>query len=236
MFLSQHINFDFTWNRWLIRYYHGLIGQKFYVYSWYTFCTQNPGLFFFVGTLDNFYKPFFVNAFFVLSGYLIFKKQLKPQVNALSSKIWYKQIGVCYLENMFFRIVIPTVLFGTILYVPKVLMRGGIFDWSAFIYQSIGGCAFWFTSALAVAELLLFCIFLFRIVNPYIVFSFSVAITLIGYWMSLSGVEKFPWYYQTGMCSMIFLSIGGIYYDIENKMTTLKYQIRNIEFVFLLSV
>lgn len=191
---------------------------------------------FFVGTLDYFYKPFYVNAFFILSGYLIFKKQLKHQVKTLNSNTWYKQFGASYLKNLLFRIAIPTVLFGAIGFIPKMLMRGQNLDWSLFINQSIGGCAFWFTSALTIAELLLFCIFIFRIVNPYIVFLFSIIITLIAYWLSLSGVEKFPWYYQSGMCAMIFISTGGIYFDIEKKMAYPKCQIINNEFVFLLGL
>ena len=191
---------------------------------------------FHVGMLDLFIRPFFVNVFFVLSGYLIVKKQLKPQVKVLSSKIWFNQVGISYLKNILFRIVIPTILFGAILFVPKILMRGGNLDLSDFIRQSIGGCGLWYTPALTVAELLLFCIFIFRVVSPYIIFLFSTAITLLAYWLSISGVEGYPWYYLAGMCSMIFISIGGIYFDLENRKAFLKYQHKKLEYIFLLGI
>ena len=186
---------------------------------------------FHVGIVDIFFRPFFVNAFFIISGYLIFKKQLNPQIRVLRFKNWYKQYGNKFLNNVFFRIAIPTILFGTFLFVPKILMRGGG-DLSLFVRQSIGGCGLWFTPALTIAELLLFCVFLVRITSPYIIFFLSIIVTLLASWLNLIGVEGYPWYYQTGMCSTLFLSIGGIYFDIENKI----YQFKNIECLFLVSI
>ena len=46
-----------------------------------------------VGELRNIYLPFFVPAFFFVSGYLLFMKQLKEPLISLSAKDWFNSIG-----------------------------------------------------------------------------------------------------------------------------------------------
>ena len=177
---------------------------------------------FYISHLDDLVEPFFVNIFFVISGYLIFRKQLSPVVCGKVIKDWIDCYGRTYLSNLLFKIMIPTVLFGALLFVPKILMRGGEFNLNKFWGQSVGGGGLWFTPALAVAEFLLFLLFIVRVVNPYKVLLFSCVLGCLAYFFHCEGLSNYPWYYQTGMCAMVFISIGGVLYDLEQRHKCLK--------------
>ena len=76
------------------------------------------------------YGPFFVNAFFFVSGYLIFRKQLGTKVFSFCLKEYFKsntsKNGM--LTNMFWRIAIPSALFSMIDYLPKRIVGGAQFQ------------------------------------------------------------------------------------------------------------
>lgn len=173
---------------------------------------------YYVFRVNDIIEPFFVNVFFLISGYLIFRKNLKPEIYKLCMKDYWHDYGKAYLYNVVFKIVIPTILFGALLFVPKVLMRGGEMDLHLFLRHSIGGCGLWFTPALAVAELLLFCLLIFRKFNPYFVLLCSVGFIFIAEMLHDKGVSGFPWFYQTGMLATIFMAMGGVVYDLEHRI------------------
>lgn len=173
--------------------------------------------YYYVLRMDDIIEPFFVNVFFLISGYLIFRKNLKPEIYKLCMKDYWHDYGKAYLYNVVFKIVIPTIIFGALLFVPKVLMRGGEMDLFIFLRQSIGGCGLWFTPALAVAELLLFCLLIFRKINPYFVLLCSVGFIFIAEFLHKKGVSGFPWFYQTGMLATIFMAMGGVFFDLEHR-------------------
>ena len=171
---------------------------------------------YFIGRLDELVEPFFVNIFFVVSGYLIFKKQMTPNVYGMSRKEWIRHDGRVFLKNLLFKIIIPTILFGALLYIPKVVIRGGELNMAHFLRHSIGGGGLWFTPALAVAEMLLFVLLIVRMVSPIRVFIVSIGLTIAAWFIHSVSPVNYPWYYQTGMCATLFLSFGGILYEIEH--------------------
>ncbi len=78
-----------------------------------------------IGIVRNLIEPFYVHAFFIASGYLLFWKQLSS--HSLDEKP-YEYImrgkGAKLLCNIFFRIVLPSIVFSFIFYFPKMLLGG----------------------------------------------------------------------------------------------------------------
>lgn len=152
------------------------------------------------------YGPFFVNAFFFVSGYLLFRKFKSDNSSDTRLKT---------LKNIFFKICIPSMIFSTIDYIPKNIVNG--------VPMSVGGFAFdvmlrgtnWFTCALAVAELLLVVCFCFsKKVNTWRVLAFSIVFFVVGLLLKTNDVrilgnEYLPWFYKSGLMATLFLAWGG---------------------------
>lgn len=64
------------------------------------------------------------------------------------------------LSNILFRIALPTVIFSTINFFPKKILRGEEIDLWSFAHDTILGGSLWFTCTLTVAELLIFLLLL----------------------------------------------------------------------------
>lgn len=117
-----------------------------------------------------------------------------------------------------FRIVIPSVIFSTVEFLPAILLRGESFEMEHFLYKTIGGGTYWFTSALVVAQLLFLLLLSTRIKN---VWFYATAGATIGlgatylitndYWFEGTNL----WAYKHGLISMFFLGLGGIYWRYE---------------------
>lgn len=95
------------------------------------------------------FKPFYVNAFFFVSGYLFFKKQFR-HIDNYNFVNFEKN-----LQNVIFRLVIPTIVFATIMYVPKLLFHDKDISIVQYVYDVFGGISFWFTSSIVVAQIIL---------------------------------------------------------------------------------
>ena len=115
----------------------------------YVHCTNYYG--YKIGRINDFIHPFYVNAFFFVSGYLLFRKQLSTPVIDENYVKYIKGSGRKYLLNIFYRIIVPSTLFAIVGYAPKNLLRGSGLDFSDFLWETVGGRTYWFTSALAVA-------------------------------------------------------------------------------------
>lgn len=160
--------------------------------------------------------PFYVNAFFFISGYLLIKKYFKENhIKNYSIKREYKND----LKNVLFRITIPTIIFSAIIYIPK---HSGIFDLNSFIYKVLGGISLWFTSALCISQLIIYTLLLSRRTNIwfYTVITFVIFLltTFLGNVKSKSAMEYFPWFWQTGFIYTFLMLLGGVYYKHENKI------------------
>lgn len=178
--------------------------------------------------IDIPYGFFFVNAFFFVSGYLIFSKQLaNSEIDCNVRTFWKKNIvdgGL--LPNIIFKIAIPSIVFSTIDYVPKVLIRGEEMSlWMYFQDTFLRGTN-WFTCALTVSEMIIFIFLLSRLRRiRYYVLS-GAAIAIFGKYLQdnnflILGNTYMPWFYKSGMIATIFLVLGGLFFKYEKKLDDL---------------
>ena len=109
--------------------------------------------------IDRFVYTWYVNAFFFVSGYLLFWKQLtSPKIDE-NRNIYITSGGRSLFQNIVFRIVIPSIIFCTIEFVPSCIIQGRGIDIGFALFKTIGGGTYWFTSALVVSELILLGLF-----------------------------------------------------------------------------
>lgn len=172
--------------------------------------------------INRFIYPFYVNAFFFVSGYLLFRKQLSEPLISQRASEYLLGGGKILLVNIIYRLIIPSTLFASIEFLPSHLLRGMTFDYGTLLYKTIGGCTYWFTSALVVAELLLLLMFVSRVRNIWIYFiasclMYALGQSIVSYDFSLlEQYPSFPWQYKNGMYAIIFLAFGGVYWKFEN--------------------
>ncbi len=126
-------------------------------------------------------------------------------------------------SNIFFRIVIPTILFSSLLYLPKTIFHSSGIVFSQYLFDVWGGISFWFTSALTVAEisLLLFFLFIPRNIWVYTILTFLVFVIGIHFSNSntnMSAAAYFPWFYRTGLIYTFIMVLGGIYQRFEQSI------------------
>lgn len=169
------------------------------------------------------YRPFFVNAFFFVSGYLLFKKQLSQRSLIIDKWLWIKNEGCQFLKSILFKLIIPTIIFSAAMFAPKVLLRGSEITLNNFIHDTIMGGSIWFTSALAVAELLIFIPLSMHIKNIWIYVLFGILLCscssfLYSNHIYINGDPTLPWYYKSGMSATILMSLGGAYWKYEEQM------------------
>lgn len=174
------------------------------------------------GVLDHLVHPFYVNAFFFISGYLLFRKQLSEPMISQTYSEYLVGGGKKLLMNIVFRIIIPSVIFSSIEFLPAMMLRGESFKLGYFFFKTIGGGTYWFTSALVVAQLLFLLLFTTRIrkVWFYVIVGATIGVGstyLItnNYWLGVLNL----WAYKHGLISVFFLSLGGLYWRYEMIIT-----------------
>ena len=129
--------------------------------------------------------------------------------------------GQLLVSNILFRIVIPSVIFSLIEFLPSSLIQGRSIEVSNFIFKTIGGQTYWFTSALAVAELLILLMLLTRKKSIWFYAIISIAIGACGIWMAQNGItllQKNWWAYRQGLIAVMFLAFGGLYWRYEKPL------------------
>ena len=182
----------------------------------------------FTSSINTFIHPFYVNAFFFVSGYLFFRKQLSGNLLCQDIGEYINGGGNTLIISVLYRLAIPTLLFSIIEFFPSHILRGHGFGLSAFLYKTIGGCTYWFTAALVVAELLLFLLLLTRRKNVWFYFICSIVLFGLGQYLVKNGISLFasypslPWQYKHGLLAILFLAFGGLYWRYEaaiNKLT-----------------
>ena len=173
--------------------------------------------------INSFLHPFYVNAFFFVSGYLLFRKQLsEPLISQRASEYLLLGGGKTLILNILFRLIIPSTLFAAIEFIPSHLLRGMTFDIGTLLYKTIGGCTYWFTSALVVAELLILLMLVsrkrsiwFYLIASCVIYALGQSIVNCGFTL-FDHYPSLPWHYQNGMFAVIFLAVGGVYWKFEN--------------------
>lgn len=156
-----------------------------------------------------FIYPFYVNAFFFISGYLLFRKQLSVHGSVK------KMIG-----NILFRLVFPSILFAIIEFFPAHILRNSDFDLQLFFVKTVGGCTYWFTSALTVAQMLIALMLLSRVKKMGFYLLLCCLLYLLGISLTLIAplpdvTMSFPWQYRHGLYCILFLALGGLYWRYE---------------------
>lgn len=161
------------------------------------------------------YQLFYVNAFFLVSGYLFFRKQLSSPVIDEPRKVFIKTDGKRLFENIVFKILLPTVLFGLLFFVPKLVIRDTPFSLEYLCRDVFLGGWSWFTATLFVSELFLLVLLVTRQKNLWF---YSVA-TLIGTFavFMLPRDTNYVWYYQSGVFASLILVLGGFFWKYEDK-------------------
>lgn len=163
-------------------------------------------------------SPFYVNAFFFVSGYLLYKKYLQENIIInFASQAYINGIKTCI-----YKIIFPTIIFSSIIYIPKNLFHECSINYSTFALDVLGGCSFWFTSALAIAQLTILTLFLTKIKNIFFYFiATAIIFSTIQYlcdFSSQSALFYFPWFWRTGLIYTFILTLGGIYYTFEKEI------------------
>lgn len=162
------------------------------------------------------YGYFFVNTFFFISGYLLFKKHLFGDIAYQDRKSFFfsqfKEKGI--LSNVFYKIALPSILFSIIDFVPKQIIRGESLSIDALLFDSLLRGTFWFTCALCVTELIIFVmLFALRKKSIWLYFILSLPLFFVGKYLTDSGFALYkdvycPWFYKSGFMACFFL-VGG---------------------------
>ena len=159
--------------------------------------------------------PFYVNAFFFVSGYLFFSSLNRggDSLAAIRKKI----------HSVVYRLVIPTILFATLMYLPKMLFHGNDTDFSQYFLYVWGGVSYWFTSALAVAQLILLLLASVNLkgIGGYVVI--TAALFTLSTSLDVSGTVNdslayFPWFWKTALVYSFIMALGGMYHRCEARI------------------
>lgn len=182
-----------------------------------------------VKSYGHVFLPFYIVSFFFISGYLLFRKWFLAESLFMMSKESY----LVSLKNLFFRLMLPTIVFATILYIPKIFFNRENIYISQYFYNVFGGISFWFTSALLISQIVLLTLFLFNNRNIWFSFFISLGLFIFAYWLSRIDTTPFPWYYKSGLAATLFLSFGGIYWKYELLIDKL---IGNIGYILIVVI
>lgn len=176
--------------------------------------------------LSWFYGPFFVNAFFFISGYLIFRKQFSEKEIRLNFiQFWNKNFkyGKGMFPNIVFRIAVPSIIFSLLLFIPRCIIRGEPIEIIYIFKTTLLRGTYWFTCCLFVAEFIIFSLLLTRIKYMvfYVLFT-SILAYLGNYLINLHFLiledEYLPWFFKSGLIASFFLTLGGLYQEYEHKI------------------
>lgn len=86
-----------------------------------------------------------------------------------------------------------------------------------YFYDVFGGISFWFTSTLAISQIILI-ILLFLRKKAILSYLFcSILLFIISNYLNNIDQTPFPWYYKSGLGATLFLTLGGLYQQYEQK-------------------
>ena len=175
------------------------------------------------------YGPIFINTFFVISGYLFFKKQLQ---NLQGLKGYLNPLKILnfggVITNTCFKIAIPSLLFSLLFAIPRYIVRDGE---HSLYFETFIKTTYWFTSCLCVSQLILFIMFiLIQRRDVWLYFLLSIPIFICGNLLIIDktlimGNESCPWFYKQGMVAVFLMAIGGLYYRYESIFDSFSYNI-----------
>lgn len=178
----------------------------------------------YIEPINWFRLTFNTNAFFFISGYLLFWKQLTPPRIEAGFQDYVKG-GMCKTAgNILFRIIIPSIIFAIIVFFPKNYLRSDAIVLKDFLFDTIGGTTFWFTSALVLAEFMLLLLLMTRQKNIWFYVPFCIGLAFLGWYLAtndinlVKGTSSFPWHYKQALISMCYIIAGGLYWRYERPI------------------
>lgn len=148
---------------------------------------------------------------------MLFRKHLSTPLVNLSGTAFLKVGAYKEFLNIFYRLIIPTVLFAALEFIHSYVLRGKEIGFEEFLCKTVGGCTYWFTSALVIAELLVLLLLFTRRKSIWFYLISTSFVFGIGKYMCREGFEfsnqypSCPWQYKEGLLSIIFLGLGGMY-------------------------
>lgn len=177
---------------------------------------------------------FYVNGFFFISGYLLFWKQLTTPRIEETRRDYVIGGGKLLILNIMFRIVIPSIVFAILFYFPAKIVKHEEINTIDFFMETFGGRTFWFTSALAVAEIVILCLLLTRKKSIWFYTASLTVIVAIGFFFASINPETYAldfWACRRGLLSLTYLCLGGLYWRFEKWVD--KYMLNCLSFVGL---
>lgn len=165
----------------------------------------------------EFIEAFYVNGFFFVSGYLLYRKQLSfPVINkkVIDFIKFDLRLG---LKNIFFRIILPSIFFSIFFYIPKKILKGGSVDIISMCVETIGGGTYWFTTALVFAQILIYLMLITRCKSILFYLISSIVLSILGLRLYSFFYESVyvKWFSIPGFIALTYMALGGIYYCYE---------------------
>ena len=105
--------------------------------------------------------------------------------------------------------------FHSFFFPPKILIRGGHFQFNELIFSVFSGYNLWFTAALSVAELLVFVLLYFRMLSLKVSIFYGISLSYLAILFAQNGVPNEIWKFQSGMIAVLYIATGGLYYKYE---------------------
>lgn len=120
-----------------------------------------------------------------------------------------------------FKLAIPSVIFASINFFPKKIIRGEAISMTELMADTIGGCSLWFTCSLTLVEIVLFILLLSRRKDILLYLGAAIGIAVLGVWLNNNetlvwGVADFPWFYKRAMLAILYVVAGGVYLKYED--------------------
>lgn len=175
-----------------------------------------------IGHLNLFLHPVYVNAFFFVSGYLLFGKQLSQPVidEPMPPYIFPGGTGHKTLFNIMFRLWIPSLLFSAICFLPNILLKGNSPMADTFLFKTLGGGTYWFVSSLLLCQLFILALLLTRVRS---VWFYAIVLGLA----ATAGTVALPFYgstpnyyaFRLAPLCMGYLALGALYWHYEPRLS-----------------
>ena len=128
------------------------------------------------------------------------------------------------LQNAVFRLMIPSLIFSAVVFVPKMLFHSEEVSVAMFATSVFGGISYWFTSALLVAQVvLLTLILLLKRKDIWSYLGCTAVLFAIGWYLNYIRTENtaeafLPWYWKTGIEYTLLMALGGVYMQYEQRI------------------
>ena len=104
------------------------------------------------------------------------------------------------------------------------MIKGEAIFLSDLFYETLGGCTYWFTSALVVAQLIILLLLLTRKRSIWFYAIHAFLLSAFGWYLAsinfhfVDGSGAFPWQYKQGLICMTYLAMGGLYWRYEARI------------------